>query len=144
LLGDGVKKNVGGLYVFVDQTSLVHLGDGCSDADSEAQEPLNLHWRVQKLTKQLPSGVFEYQSYLAIFMYELERVKCPGAIEIFREFAFANKSFETVGRCALRDGEQGDRCAWVSILAPDPAQKDVASLRRQDLDYVAIFDLANT
>ena len=41
-------------------------------------------------------------------------------------------------------GEHGDRCIWVSILAPDPAQKDVAALRRQHLDYVAIFDLAIT
>ena len=73
-----------------------------------------------------------------------ERAKRPGAIEILREFVFANKPFETIGRCALRGGEHGDRCIWVSELASDPAQNDLATLRRQHPDYAAFFDFAIT
>lgn len=113
----------------MDQTSLMHLADSCSDIDSKAQEALDPHRRIQKPAEQLASGVLEYQNGLAVFLRELQWPEGPIGVKIFRKFVFAAESVQAVGGHALRSGEHGDRCIWVTIatLAPDPAQKNVVS-----------------
>src|ERR1700704_1823233 len=86
-----VHQNIGGLNVLVDQTSLVHLADDCSDIDSKAQEPLNCQRRIQGAAEQLPSGVFEYQNSLAVFLHELQRTQRPSGVEAFGEFVLVSK-----------------------------------------------------
>ena len=103
-----VHQNIGGLNVLVDQTSLVHLADDCSDIDSKAQEPLNSQGRIQEAAEQLASGVFEYQNSLAVFLHELQRAQRPSGVQAFGEFVFVSKPVQAVVGHPIASDQHGD------------------------------------
>ena len=93
----------------MDQTSLVHLANGCGDIDGKPQERLNSQRRIQQPAKQLASGVFEYQKRLTAILHEFQRAKGPIGVKAFREFEFVGKPAQAVVGCQIAGNQHGDR-----------------------------------
>jgi hypothetical protein len=88
MTGRRVNKDIRGLYVFVDQVSLVYLAECACQTDGETQKPLHFHWTLDQAIERFTTRVLENKHFLVVVLGQRKGPNCPCWVEFVPERIF--------------------------------------------------------
>jgi hypothetical protein len=121
--------------VLVDEAALMSLADGSGDADRQAQEPPRLHRRIDERSERLAARVLQHQHGPALFAYELNRPRRPGAVQLVSQLQMMGEAAQDGRRRAVasrRHNQHGAPLAR-SAKARGPIE-DASAVVPQDME----------
>ena len=84
------------------------LAQSPGDTDSKAQKVTNVHGPTEQPDQWLAAGVIEQQHGLTAFADELQRPRCPCAIQLILQAIFMPEVMEAGWRLLFRGGQHGE------------------------------------
>ena len=84
------------------------LAQSPGDTDSKAQKVTNVHGLTEQPDQWLAAGVIEQQHGLTAFADQLQRPRCPCAIQLILQAIFMPEVMEAGWRLLFRGGQHGE------------------------------------